>query len=139
MDFLQAPDTDGVAPAGLDGLDGGFGAGHCGDAGDSIRHRVAADRFFVGEGVRAAGGGVDDQVERTGFQQIHGIRPAFIYFENGFRLDSGGADGGGGAAGRGNLESQRVEAFRQGDGDQFVAIVDADEDPSLVGQRLAGG
>jgi len=84
--FLAGSRLDGVAAAGHDRLCGCFGATHRGDARDAICHCVFADRLFVGEGVRAAGCRVDNQIERAGFEKIDGVWAAFIYFENGFRL-----------------------------------------------------
>src|SRR5215470_382545 len=67
VNFLQAPDTNRVAAAGSDGFHGRSGAADGRDTRDAMRHRVAAYGFLVGEGMRAGGAGVDDEVERSGF------------------------------------------------------------------------
>ena len=126
-----------AAPRG-DRFDGRARSAHGGDARDAIGHRVPANRFLIGEGVRPAGGGVDDQVERAGLQKIDGVRTAFVHLEHGLRRDSGGADRVGGAARGGDFEAQFVEALGERHGDRLVAIVHADEHAALVGQRRAG-
>jgi len=42
---------------------------------------VDPDGFFIGEGVRSAGSGVDDQIQRSRFDQIHCVGAALVHLE----------------------------------------------------------
>src|SRR5579883_1321483 len=72
VNFLQAPDADGVALAGGGGAGGGSRSAHGGDAGDAIHHRAATDRLFILKGGSAAGG-VDGADHR-----LHSRSPTII-------------------------------------------------------------
>ncbi len=66
---------------------GGGGGGERGDAGNVVADCGAADGFFVVEGF-AAERRVDDEIYFGGFDEVDDVRPAFIYFEDGFDFDS---------------------------------------------------
>ena len=69
MDFLQAPDADGVAQAGGHALGGGARAAHSSDARHAVGYGAAADGLLIGEGA-GAGGGVDGELNVPALEQI---------------------------------------------------------------------
>src|ERR1700675_3652522 len=73
VDLLQAPYANWVAPSRSNRLHRSHGAAHGGDAWNAVGDGIPADGLFIAKRVGIAGSGVDDQVDRPGLQQIHGI------------------------------------------------------------------
>src|ERR1700685_826106 len=80
VDLLQAPDADGIALTRDYGLSGCLGSAERGGAWNPGRTRGAADVTLVLEGV-AAGGGIDDQLQRAGLHDVDGVRPSLVHLE----------------------------------------------------------
>src|SRR5438445_445342 len=72
MDFLEAPDANGVAFAGHNRLGSGFGATQRRDARNPVSHRGAADVALIFETV-AARGCINDQLQSARLHQIDGV------------------------------------------------------------------
>ena len=132
MQLLQAPDSERVAAAGSDGFGGGAGSAHGCDAGRSVGDGIATDGLFVWERM-AAGGCVDDKFEADGFEKIDGVGTAFVDFENGLAREAGSFEGDRSATGGEEREAELVELAGDFDGGGFIAIVDADEERTGIG------
>src|SRR5690349_20810510 len=109
MNFLEAPDPNGIAPACSNRLHGGLRSAQSRDARHPIRHRRSPNRFLIAKGMRA-GGGVNNQLQRSRFQQINSVRTTLVELENRLALQSGGLERSGGAASRHDLEAKLGEA-----------------------------
>src|SRR5271170_253426 len=116
MDLLQAPYAHRVAPPRYNRLDRCARAAHSSDARNAVSYCIFANRLFITEGVRPAGGGVNDEVDRTSLEKIDCIGTAFVHLENGFRGHPRRANSFGGSTRRGHFKTQLVKALGQRDG-----------------------
>src|SRR5207244_1478981 len=99
MYFLQTPNSNRIPAARGDGFGRGFRATQCSDTRDPICYSRSPNRFFIAERMRA-GGGIDHQLQRSRLEQVDGVRTALVELEYGLAAQTGGVEGGGGAARR---------------------------------------
>src|SRR6202050_630809 len=138
MQILECCDLDRVSRHRADSASGGIGGGKSSDAGDVVADRGASNGFFVVKGF-AAQRRVDDQIHFARFDKVHDVGAAFVYFVNGFDLEPGFLECGGGAARGDNLEASRQQVFGEAGNFTLVAVIDADENGAFHWESLSRG
>ena len=133
--YVDYRNTKGFGPAGFDATGAVTGVGW-----DSVVLVAAGVQYRLSEAVSlrmGSRGGVNHQLQRAAFEQVHRVRTSLIELENGLASQSGRGKRGGGASRGDELEAEFGEPPRHLHGFRFVLVVHAEEDASALRQRAA--
>src|SRR5215472_9199358 len=108
------------------------------DTGYIVANRGAPNRFLIVERF-AAERRVDDQIDFSGFDQIHDIGAAFVDLEDRLRVDPGSFESRSRATRGEQAKTERSQLLAERAQVPFVAVVDTEKHRAFAGQTLAGG